>query len=199
MLSYNGTLGETQEVLYNQYLEEENAQRDLRGDYPLWFDPFQAGRYKVQQSFHIYVDNQKVGVLKLRKGYKQTYIQLIPVYEPLDGANIAKIETSLEAFLDDLKLKATQVITPEKTATYPIPAMLGSIAPKEAGGKRGVRDSTRKRAETFKAIKDANPRSSYVEVAMRASKESDEEITAENVRNAYRTMGWEWDRADRIR
>jgi hypothetical protein len=80
-----------------------------------------------------------------------------------------------------------------------------TAAPGQAGGnKRKIRDSTQKRAEMYKAIKDANPRLSYQAVAMRAQRQlaeqgQVEEVTGEDVRNAYRAKGWQWKRADKIR
>lgn len=75
----------------------------------------------------------------------------------------------------------------------------------QAGGnKRKIRDSTQKRAKMYKAIKDANPRLSYQAVAMKAQQQlaeqgQEEQITEDDVRNAYRAMDWQWERADKIR
>jgi len=61
-------------------------------------------------------------------------------------------------------------------------------------------EKTRLRAEVFKRLKDAHPEWGYDVVAQRANDElKTENITADTVRNAYKAMGWTWERADRIR
>lgn len=68
--------------------------------------------------------------------------------------------------------------------------------------ERGPTEKTRLRAEVFKKIKDARPGLGYDAVAdeaMRLCPELGDGITAETVRHAYRSMGWTWERADRIR
>jgi hypothetical protein len=79
-----------------------------------------------------------------------------------------------------------------------------SAAPGQAGGKkRKIGDRIQKRAEMFKAIKDANPRLSYTAVAMKAQQQlaeqgQDKHVTGVVVRNDYRAMNWGWVRADKI-
>jgi len=58
---------------------------------------------------------------------------------------------------------------------------------------------TQERAAVFKRLKDAHPGWSQSRVAMEAIDELGEVVTADSVRNAYRAMGWKWERADRIR
>lgn len=68
--------------------------------------------------------------------------------------------------------------------------------------KRGPTEKTRLRAEVFKEIKDRRPDLGYDAVAdhaRRACPDLGDGITGETVRNAYRSMGWPWERADRIR
>jgi hypothetical protein len=60
-------------------------------------------------------------------------------------------------------------------------------------------EKTRIRAETFRRLKDSHPAWNVERVAMEASGELGEVVTAETVRNAYRAMGWKWQRADRVR
>src|SRR5262245_47284750 len=60
-------------------------------------------------------------------------------------------------------------------------------------------EKTRIRAETFRRLKDLHPAWNVERVAMEATNELGEVVTAETVRNAYRAMGWKWQRADRVR
>lgn len=61
-------------------------------------------------------------------------------------------------------------------------------------------EKVQKRAEMFREIKDVNPGLSYAAVALKANlKLPDEKVTEDDVRNAYRAMGWKWERADKIR
>lgn len=71
--------------------------------------------------------------------------------------------------------------------------------PASAAAQRGPTEKTRIRAEVFKRLKSAQPTWNVERVAMEASKELGEIVTAETVRNAYRAMGWKWQRADRVR
>lgn len=78
-------------------------------------------------------------------------------------------------------------------------------APGPQAGKqpRGLTEKTKARAAIFKQLKDANPRLSQQGLATRANNEYgdvlDKYITVDDVRNAYQAMGWEWERADKIR
>ncbi|MEP7200348.1 MAG: hypothetical protein ABI874_11060, partial [Chloroflexota bacterium] len=65
--------------------------------------------------------------------------------------------------------------------------------------KRGMTDERKLRAETFKRIKDGHPNFSYAQVSIQAHTSGYPDATDEDVRNDYRAMGWEWERADRIR
>ena len=65
--------------------------------------------------------------------------------------------------------------------------------------RRGPTEKVLIRAEVFKRIKDENPSWNTDRVAMEASEELNETLTAESVRNAYRAMDWKWQRADRVR
>ena len=69
----------------------------------------------------------------------------------------------------------------------------------DAPNRRGPTEKVLIRAEAFKRIKDENPSWNTDRVAMEASEELNETLAAESVRNAYRAMGWEWQRADRVR
>ncbi len=71
--------------------------------------------------------------------------------------------------------------------------------PTADGNRRGPTEKTRIRAEVFKGIKTAHPSWGYDRVAIEASRDLAESVSAETVRNAYRLMGWKWPRADRIR
>lgn len=71
---------------------------------------------------------------------------------------------------------------------------------KEGAGKQcGPTARTQTRGEVFKKLKGKHPEWSQSRVAMEASKELEEVVTADTVRNTYRMMGWKWERADRIR
>jgi hypothetical protein len=61
------------------------------------------------------------------------------------------------------------------------------------------RKRTQERDALIKEIKDENPRWPRIRVAQEVTKRIGEEITEEDVRNAYRRNGWSWQRADRIR
>lgn len=70
----------------------------------------------------------------------------------------------------------------------------------EAGRIRRPRPKTVERAEVFKEIKDKHPDWGYGTVAMKAAELlEDDSINKDTVENAYRSMGWTWERADRIR
>lgn len=76
---------------------------------------------------------------------------------------------------------------------------------KNLGRPRGPRPKTLERADYFKKMKDRHPAWSQEKVAMEAARPESEgglgesDIIADTVRNAYRAMGWEWERADRVR
>jgi len=65
--------------------------------------------------------------------------------------------------------------------------------------KRGPTERTKIRGEVFRKLKEKHPTWSQNRVAIEASKELDEQVTADTVRNTYRQLGWKWERADRIR
>jgi hypothetical protein len=69
----------------------------------------------------------------------------------------------------------------------------------DAGRRRGPTVKTQERAAVFKRLKDEHPAWSQEKVAMEAREELGETVTGETVRNAYKAMGWVWQRADRIR
>ena len=74
-------------------------------------------------------------------------------------------------------------------------------------GERGPIQRTKDRAELYRRLKDENPSLSQQAVARRAMEilmetgglDPDEEITEYDVGYAYSEMGWEWERANRIR
>ena len=68
-----------------------------------------------------------------------------------------------------------------------------------ASREGGPTARTQMRAEVFRRLKKEHPRWSQVTVAMKAQGELDEIVSADTVRNTYRAMEWEWERADRIR
>lgn len=71
---------------------------------------------------------------------------------------------------------------------------------KGSAQKRGPTLRTQMRAEVFKRLKDAHPDWGYDTVARIAREEIKvTDIGPESVRNAYRSMGWTWERADRVR
>lgn len=68
--------------------------------------------------------------------------------------------------------------------------------------QRGPTDKTQIRAEIFRRIKEQHPDWGYNTVAvaaMRLYPELGDSVTVETVRNAYKAMGWTWDRGDRAR
>jgi hypothetical protein len=70
-----------------------------------------------------------------------------------------------------------------------------------ASEKRGPTYKTKMRAEVFKRIKYEHPGWSQAKVALEAMEQESwlGEISGETVRNAYRAMGWDWERANRVR
>jgi hypothetical protein len=75
------------------------------------------------------------------------------------------------------------------------------IQQSQTGKGREPTHKTRMRAAVFKELKDKHPEWSYATVAQKAIEQEPwlGDISGETVRNAYRAMGWEWERADRIR
>ena len=73
------------------------------------------------------------------------------------------------------------------------------VTPTAQYQKLGPTLNTLERAKTIKEIKDSHLTWSYGIVAMEATKVLGEYIDAETVRNAYRAMGWKWERGDRAR
>lgn len=69
----------------------------------------------------------------------------------------------------------------------------------DAPNRRGPTEKTRIRAEVFKRIKEEHRDWNTHRVALEASEELSENLSSESVRNAYRAMGWDWERADRVR
>lgn len=58
---------------------------------------------------------------------------------------------------------------------------------------------TQERYKVFTDLKAKHPGWSQAKLALEASKELEEQISAETVRNTYRLMGGKWKRSDRIR
>ena len=69
----------------------------------------------------------------------------------------------------------------------------------DAMQKKGPTLRTQERYAVFHQIKKEHPTWSQSKVAMEASPELNESITAETIRNTYRLMGKKWERGDRIR
>jgi hypothetical protein len=74
-------------------------------------------------------------------------------------------------------------------------------------GPQGPTQRTQERAELFKRLKDRDPSLSQqgfarqaMEILLEEGKlESGEEITEYDVGYAYHVMGWDWERANRLR
>jgi hypothetical protein len=74
-------------------------------------------------------------------------------------------------------------------------------------GSQGPIHRTQERAELFRKLKDTNPSLSQQAVARQAMErlheqgklEPEEQITEYDVSYAYQVMGWDWERANRIR
>ena len=59
---------------------------------------------------------------------------------------------------------------------------------------------TQERARLYRELKKKHPTWSQQRVAMEANlAEAVDHHTVDSVRNAYRSMGWKWERADRVR
>jgi hypothetical protein len=69
----------------------------------------------------------------------------------------------------------------------------------EAGKKRGPTIKIQERARVCKELKDAHPEWTQEKLAMEAGDRLGEILSAESVRNVYRTMGWKWKRGERTR
>lgn len=85
-----------------------------------------------------------------------------------------------------------------KTARH-LGIISSSLSGSDSTHRRGPTEKMKIRAEAFKRIKDAHPNWNVDRVATEASRELREVVTAETVRNAYRAMGWKWQRGDRAR
>jgi hypothetical protein len=71
------------------------------------------------------------------------------------------------------------------------------VTPTTQNQKRGPTLKTLERAKKIKEIKDNKLTLSYTQVAMKATTQLGENITAEIVRNVYRAMHWKWKRGNR--
>lgn len=70
----------------------------------------------------------------------------------------------------------------------------------DSARKRGPTIKTQERAKVFRRLKDKHPNWSQAKVALEANlDEGVDYYTEDCVRNAYRAMGWTWERADRVR
>jgi hypothetical protein len=76
------------------------------------------------------------------------------------------------------------------------------------GRRRTPRKETRRKAEIFRTIKTEHPEWSYAQVAREAERaasvragqgETAPKYNEDDVRNVYRAMGWEWEKANVIR
>jgi hypothetical protein len=70
---------------------------------------------------------------------------------------------------------------------------------KSKTGRPGPTVRTQERGKVFKRLKGKHPEWSQARVALEASEELGEVVTIETVRNTYRSLGWEWERGDRVR
>jgi hypothetical protein len=65
--------------------------------------------------------------------------------------------------------------------------------------KRGPTLKTQERAALYKKLKDQHPEWSQAKLAMEANRVAKEDVhSVYTVRNAYRAMGWKWERGDRV-
>lgn len=124
------------------------------------------------------------------------------------GLNLPFVELNITLFADDKELLERLLANHEE----PLPilmrrwirasahrsGLLASATSAKPGGQ-GPTEKTRIRAEAFKRLKSSHPTWNIERVAMEAARELGEVVTAETVRNAYRAMGWKWQRADRVR
>lgn len=67
-----------------------------------------------------------------------------------------------------------------------------------SGNRGGMTDERKKRASTFKTIKDTNPKLSYLQVAMKARDRGYPDAEEHDVRNDYNAMGWDWAPANKV-
>lgn len=75
-----------------------------------------------------------------------------------------------------------------------------AAGPPDGEGRRAPTLKTRERAELYRRLKDAHPEWSQSKVAIEANREEGTDVHSKSsVQNAYRAMGWEWERADRVR
>lgn len=112
-------------------------------------------------------------------------IRKIIGYDPLPEPDLAETQEAGAALLPN----ETKVSTSATTE-----------APRR---NRGMSDKRKNRAHIFKNIKEKNPQLSYLQVAMHANRhhrsDLDRDVYDYDVRNDFRDMNWEWQRADRIR
>lgn len=65
--------------------------------------------------------------------------------------------------------------------------------------KRNITDETREIALKAHEIKTKHPSYTYAQVAIEVSDTLGIDLNGEHIRNAYRAMGWKWERGDRAR
>lgn len=82
----------------------------------------------------------------------------------------------------------------------PVPSAVESTLPAQSSEKdTGPTLRIRERFAVFKRLKDAHPEWTQDKLALEATRILGELVTKETVRNAYRRMGQEWVRGDRVR
>ncbi len=123
---------------------------------------------------------------------------------PRIALSIAEFVRSLVArFPDTFALLENSIQLPaEKQVQLPAqPATPASVpqATVVVRRQRGTTRRTQDRALSFRKLKDEHPTWSLAKVAMEAGRIDGCDYTEDTVRNAYRSMGWKWERSDRVR
>jgi hypothetical protein len=87
----------------------------------------------------------------------------------------------------------------EEMKRWGFKAVQPTFSEDEATTKRGPTIKIQERAKVCKELKDAHPEWTQEKLAMVAGDRLGEILSAESVRNVYRTMGWKWKRGERTR
>ena len=131
-------------------------------------------------------EGRKQHVPELIRRNNQEYVVQIDFW-PKKGGSWVEGKCNYPAF-DEYVRSIGEVITDEFSGSV-------RVYPKQ----RGPNARTEIRYEVFNRLKQEHPEWSQAKVALEATDELREQVTADTVRNTYRSMGAKWERGNRIR
>ena len=108
------------------------------------------------------------------------------------------IERSANTHSEEPEMEAARcgLVEATRTGLPPVPDDGRKIGKRESG----VTIKTQERAQQYKKLKSEHPDWSQAKLAMELNlRDNVDYHTETTVRTAYRAMGWEWERADRVR